>query len=133
MAAGAAGLVAVRANLAARDAKNQEAAAARVRATVSKPKNIPAAAIIGGTVLAGALYFGVGAWTPAASPVPPTPKPEPTIVVVGNELKKRAAPDGASNIQFVDKDLAFTKPGRIVGWDFFVGRAGVQRLQVRLC
>ena len=43
-------------------------------------------------------------------------------------IKDRAV--GPPTIQFVDKDLSFTAPGRIVGWNFFVGRAGVQRLQV---
>ena len=86
-------MVAVRANLKARDAKNQEAAAAAalVRAAASKPNNIPAAAIIGGTALAGALYLGLGSFTTVSPPVPPTaiqvdtpqavvaaPKPETT-------------------------------------------------------
>ena len=52
------------------------------------------------------------------------------IEIVGNELADRASPDGASQISFVDKGMVFSKPGKLVGWDFWVGRAGSQKVQV---
>lgn len=55
---------------------------------------------------------------------------EPAIQTIGNELADRQTPDGASGIAFVDTGTVFTRPGRVVAWNFFVGRAGVQRLQV---
>lgn len=55
---------------------------------------------------------------------------EPTIQIIGNELADRATPDGAAGIAFVDTGTVFSRPGRVVAWNFFVGRAGVQRLQV---
>jgi hypothetical protein len=44
---------------------------------------------------------------------------EPTVTVVGNDLNDRAHPDGAANIEFVDTDMTFAAPGRIVSWDYF--------------
>jgi hypothetical protein len=52
------------------------------------------------------------------------------IEIVGNELADRASPDGASQISFVDKGMVFSKPGKLVGWDFWVGRIGSQKVQV---
>jgi hypothetical protein len=49
---------------------------------------------------------------------------------VGNEIVNRAHPDGASNIQFVDKDSVFLGVGKVVQWDIFTGREGAQRVQV---
>jgi hypothetical protein len=44
---------------------------------------------------------------------------EPTVTVVGNDLNNRAHPDGAARIEFVDTDMTFAAPGRIVSWDYF--------------
>ena len=31
---------------------------------------------------------------------------------------------------FIDTDMKFTRAGRVVSWDYYVGRAGTQRMQI---
>merc|ERR1712029_158928 len=49
---------------------------------------------------------------------------------LGNEVKDRAHPDGASGYSFVDEDLKFPTDGKVVGWRYFAGRAGATNLRV---
>jgi hypothetical protein len=58
------------------------------------------------------------------SPPAPPDCGDDTSYRLGNDLADRETPDGASNIQFVDLNLAFPKSGRLTAWDWFSLRAG---------
>ena len=60
----------------------------------------------------------------------PSCEDAPTVQTIGNELADRRTPDSAAGIAFVDTGIVFTRPGRIVGWSFFVGRVGDMELLV---